>query len=188
MINKNNKLEMNKKEERKYLKAEEEKHKNRSFLARIFFSKDGQLSGIKSGLFFLTIVIIAFVSELYLKKMYIGEECSLGYAGSWTEKKCVKQPCYYKEIYYSRFNPSTRTPGLPTVSNLILLDSYIYSDEKRECIPKCNNKQYWKEGKCYSYPYYKHISNEVLKEIDKEEKDLEQYFLKKLQMYKEENK
>lgn len=140
MINKNNKLEMNKKEERKYLKAEEEKHKNRSFLARIFFSKG------------------------------------------------VKQPCYYKEIYYSRFNPSTRTPGLPTVSNLILLDSYIYSDEKRECIPKCNNKQYWKEGKCYSYPYYKHISNEVLKEIDKEEKDLEQYFLKKLQMYKEENK
>ena len=79
-------LEMNKKEERKYLKAEEEKHKNRSFLARIFFSKDGQLIGIKSGLFFLTIVIIAFVSEVHLKKMYIGEECSLGYAGSWTEK------------------------------------------------------------------------------------------------------
>jgi hypothetical protein len=66
------------------------------------------------------------------------------------------------------------------MSNLIFLDSYIYSDEKRECIPKCDRTQYWKEESCYLLPYY-----EVSESIKKKEKDIEHYFSKKLESYKE---
>jgi hypothetical protein len=44
------------------------------------------------------------------------------------------------------------------------------------------------DGKCYILPYYKYITDELLKKVTEEETELEDYFFDKLEKIKEKNK